>query len=102
MKLEDFVKQTLIEITNGVRKATEKSAVPIAPSSIDGKKIPAAPQFVHFEVAVSAKKEGGAGVINVLPIELKGKLTSEHVNKISFQVPVYYELNWSNKRRDET
>jgi hypothetical protein len=50
MKLEDFVKQTLLDITNGVESAQKKSVVPIAPASANDVPV-STPQFVSFEIA---------------------------------------------------
>ncbi len=96
MRLEDFVKQTLLDITNGVEKARKDSTIAIAPSSIDGEKVVAVPQNIAFEIAVTLSKEGGSS-IDILPFELKGKLSSENVNRISFQVPVYFTQYWVKK-----
>ena len=90
MKLDEFVKQTLIDITNGVAEAQSKAKLWIAPGMVEGEpKI--SPQMVTFEVAVTVNKEGSGG-ISVWSIgELKGGASSESVNRISFEVPVYFQ-----------
>jgi hypothetical protein len=99
MKLKDFVKQTLLDITDGIEEARKKSSIPIAPTIINGVNVTPAPQNVSFEIAVTLSKEGGAG-IDVLPLGLKGKISSEHVNRISFQVPLYFTLQWNRDEGD--
>ncbi|MCJ9427922.1 trypco2 family protein [Kordiimonas marina] len=90
MKLEEFVKQTLLDITNGVSSAQAASPSWIAPGRVEGKKV-MSPQMVSFEVAVTVSKEGG-GSINIWSVaEAGGKASSEHTNKISFDVPVYFQ-----------
>lgn len=88
MKLDEYVKQTLLDITNGVEQAQREALLFIAPGSINGKRI-ATPQSVKFEVAVTVSTEAGGG-IKVFSIgDLKAQGSAEHVNKISFEVPIY-------------
>ena len=97
MKLENFVKQTLVDIMNGVAGAKKEAILSVAPGFMDGERIHGEPQYVTFETAVTVTKEGGAS-IEVLAIGLDGNVSSEHVNKISFKVPVYFNaLNSTQK-----
>lgn len=90
MKLEDFVKQTLLDITNGVAAAQKASKLWIAPGKVEGE-AKLSPQMVSFEIAVTVAKEGG-GSINVWTLgELGVKGSTESLNKISFDVPVYFQ-----------
>lgn len=90
MKLEDFVKQTLLDITNGVSEAQKASKLWIAPGQVEGQP-QLTPQMVAFEVAVTVSKEGGGG-INVWSVgELKGSASSESVNRIAFEIPVFFQ-----------
>ena len=95
MKLEDFVKQTLLDITNGVAEAQKTARLWIAPGKVEGEP-KLAPQMVAFEIAVTVSKEGGGG-INVWSLgEIKGSASSESLNKISFEVPVYFQAQTPN------
>lgn len=93
MKLEDFVTQTLLDITRGVDKAQKNAPSWIAPGHVIGqtKKEILDPQYISFDVAVTTSKEGGTS-INVLAFgKAEGNMSSQNVNKISFQVPVYFQ-----------
>ena len=90
MKLEEFVKRTLLDITNSVYEAQKSSHLAIAPGHVEGAPI-IEPQMINFEVAVTTSAEGG-GAISVWSVaDAKGQLASEHFNKISFSVPVYFQ-----------
>ena len=105
MRLDDFVRQTLIDITNGVTEAQKKSKLYIAPGYIEGMKL-TSPQMVDFEIAVTVNKEAGGGIQIWSLGDVKASGHSINVNKISFSVPVYFqsptELNENNyKHRDK-
>jgi len=89
VKLEEYVAQTLLAITNGVAKAQEDTLLYIAPGYVNGVRQDEA-QNVKIEVATTVNSEGGGG-INVLSF---GSLSAEHstesVNRIEFTVPVYF------------
>jgi hypothetical protein len=87
MKLEEYVRQTLLDITNGVASAQQTSKLWIAPGSIEGKKV-LSPQLVNFEIALTVNKEAGAGIEVWSLVDMKAAGTSEQINKISFAVPV--------------
>lgn len=90
MKLQDFVEKTLLEITSGVAAAQKKSNVWIAPGRVEGD-VEKSPSQVNFEVAVTTSAEGG-GQIDILSIaNATAKGSSQHMNKISFSVPVYFQ-----------
>lgn len=98
MKLDEFVKQTLLDITNGVANAQSEAKLFIAPGYVESKKL-VAPQMVKFEVAVTVSKEAGGG-ISVWSIgELKAGVNSEQVNKIAFEVPVYFQAPTERNER---
>jgi len=61
MKLEEFVKQTLLDITNGVASAQKETPLWIAPGRVEGEKV-STPQHVEFEVVVTVSKEGGGSI----------------------------------------
>jgi hypothetical protein len=90
MKLDEYVKQTLLDITNGVAAAQKESLIWIAPGNIESKK-DLTPQLIAFEVAVTLSKEGGEGIHVWSLGELSAKGNAEHSNKISFSVPVYFQ-----------
>lgn len=88
MDLKDFVKKTLLDITNGVFEAQQESVLFIAPGTINGKKIEKSHE-VKFEVSVTVGAEGGGG-IKVLSLgEVKAGAKTEATNKLTFEVPVY-------------
>jgi hypothetical protein len=103
MKLDEFVKQTLLDITNGVVEAQKESLLFIAPGHVNGKWIERA-HDVKFEVTVSVSAEGGGG-IKVLSLgEMKAGGKTESTNRLTFEVPIYLNapthlnpLHYSNK-----
>jgi hypothetical protein len=89
VKLEEFVKQALLDITNGVAAAKKESKLAIAPGAIENEKI-TVPQLVAFEVAVTLNSSGGGGISVFSMGEIKGDFSRETVNRLSFEVPVYF------------
>jgi hypothetical protein len=98
VKLDEYVKQTLLDITTGVAEAKEKSRVWIAPGYVDGEKLFSA-QLVSFEIMVSVSKEGSGGIQVLSFGELGAKGSSEHTNRIAFSVPVYFQAPQEPKKR---
>jgi hypothetical protein len=103
MKLDEFVKQTLLDITNGVAEAQLATKLYIAPGFVENQKL-TSPQMVRFDVAVTVSKEAGGGVSVWSLGDLKAGVNSEQTNKISFEVPVFFqaptersELRYSKK-----
>lgn len=91
MKLDEYVKQTLLDITNGVAEAQSESQLFIAPGRIDQDSV-TSPQMVSFEVMVTVEAEG-AGSIKVLSLaEVGGPANRAYTQKVSFEVPVYFQL----------
>ena len=88
MNLKDYIKDVLVSITEAVEESKKESPLSIAPGLVEGKKI-TDPQFIKFEVAVTTSNEAGGG-INVLPFKAEGSHTTENINRISFEVPVYF------------
>lgn len=90
MKLDEYVKQTLVDISKGVSEAKTESLVGIAPGYVDGEKVFAA-QMISFEIIVTTEKEAGGGirVLSLGDLEVGGKI--QHVNRISFEVPVFFQ-----------
>lgn len=89
MKLDQFVKQTLLDITRGIAEAQEESLLYIAPGYVNGVRQESG-QSVAFEVAVTISTEGGGGIDVFSVGSLKGQHSHEAVNRISFEVPVYF------------
>ena len=90
MKLDEYVKQTLLDITKGVNEARDSSKLNIAPGYVEGA-AQTKPQMVSFEIAVTVNKDAGGG-INVWSVgEVKAGASTESVNRISFDVPVYFQ-----------
>ncbi|TNE65599.1 hypothetical protein [Celeribacter ethanolicus] len=90
MKLDEYVKRTLLDITNGVAEAQKETLLYIAPGFVENEKV-TAPQFVQFDVAVTVSKDAGAGIQVFSFGEAKGAVSSEQVNRISFEVPVFFQ-----------
>jgi hypothetical protein len=104
MELEDFIKETLVQISNGIQNANEK----LKPLRVkeDGSELPKlfllSPgrkqeqgNGVHFDVAITTKTtdEGQAGAkvrLTVFEADLGGKLQSsdQTVSRIQFSVNV--------------
>ena len=95
MKLEEFVKQTLLDITNGVAEAQKTARLWIAPGMVEGEP-KLMPQMVSFEIVVTVSKEGGGGISVWSFGDIKGSASSESHNKISFEVPVYFQNQTPN------
>lgn len=89
MKLDEFIKQALLDITNGVAAAQEETQLFIAPGIVEGEKKTEG-QSVVFEVAVTLNSSGGGGISVFSMGDLKGGISKETVNRISFEVPVYF------------
>ena len=98
MKLDEFVKQTLVEITKGVAEAQEEALLYIAPGYVNGVRQEDG-QTVSFEVAVTVSTEGGGGISVFSVGDLKGSHAHETANKIAFEVPVYFTAPTIKNRR---
>lgn len=96
MKLDEYVKQTLLEITNGVAEAQKESLLYIAPDHANsGKAIPA--QHVKFEMVLQVcDEEDGLQVVSN-PDRISNSPTEEF-NRLTFRVPVYFQA--PTKRND--
>ncbi len=90
MKLDEYVKQTLVDIAKGVSEAKDEALVGIAPGYVDGEKVFAA-QMISFEIIVTTEKEAGGG-IRVLSLgDIKAGGNIQNTNRISFDVPVFFQ-----------
>ncbi len=90
MKLDEYVEKTLVDIANGVSRARQNAPVGIAPASVDGISVATA-QMVQFEITVVVSK-GAEGGIKVFALGSAGaSADSEHSNRISFEIPVYFQ-----------
>ena len=98
MKLDEYVKQTLLDITEGVSAAQAVSKHWIAPGYVDGEKVFQA-QLVSFDIGVTVSKEAGGGIQVWSFGDLKAKGTAEHTNRISFSVPIYFQAP-ANRQED--
>lgn len=98
MKLDEFVKQALLDITNGVAAAQEKTKLFIAPGAVEGETKKDG-QSVKFEVAVTLNSSGGGGISVFSMGEVTGGISKESLNRISFEVPVYFSAPTRANRR---
>lgn len=88
MKLDEFVRQTLLDISSGVEQAQRQAMHYIAPGRVNNEVI-IERQTIKFEVVVTVSKEAGGG-ISVFSIgDASAKGSSENTNRIAFEVPIY-------------
>ena len=90
MQLDEFVKQTLLDITNGVAAAQDQALLYVAPGFVENER-KTEPQFVKFEVVVTVNHEAGGGIKVWSLGDAKANLSSEKINRITFDVPVYFQ-----------
>lgn len=90
MKLDQYIEQTLVDIAKGVAEARNRAAVSIAPGYVDGKNV-AVVQMIKFEISVTVEKEGSSGISVLSFGDIKDKIDSTHINKLTFDVPIYFE-----------
>ena len=90
MKLEEYVRQTLLDITQGVATAQSQAPVHIAPGNVEAV-VQLEPQMINFEIGITVMKEGAGGLKVFSVGELNAGASSETVNRISFAVPVYFQ-----------
>ena len=88
MKLDEYVKQTLVDISNGVEQAQREAMHFIAPGRVNDEVV-IERQTVKFEVVVTVSKEAGGGITVFSIGDAKAHASSEHTNRISFEVPIY-------------
>lgn len=98
MKLDEFVKQSLLDITKGVADAQEASLLYIAPGYVNSVRQDGAQQ-VKVEVAVTVNAEGGGGISVLSFGDLKGSVARETVNRVSFEVPVHFTAPTIHNKR---
>lgn len=104
MELKEFIKSVLVDICTAVDEAQDNvKESAIAPGSIDGVQVERE-QLINFEISVTASDalEGkGDGKIQVFSsgaaVGAKVNKETKNVNKISFQVPVYYSAKFNNR-----
>jgi hypothetical protein len=90
MKLDEFVKQTLLDITKGVADAKQEALLHVSPGFVENKKLTEL-QLVKFEVVVTVNKEVGGGIRVWSLGDAKANVSSKKTNRISFDVPVYFQ-----------
>lgn len=79
-----------MDSTNGVADAQRESMLSIAPGLVEGE-FQVQPQMVHFETAITVNAEAGGGISVCSLGELKAAGSSETTNKLTFDVPVYFQ-----------
>ncbi|MCC8932295.1 hypothetical protein [Rhizobium sp. 'Codium 1'] len=98
MKLDEFVKQFLLDITKAVADAQETSLLYVAPGYVN-KICQDGAQNVKFEVAVTVNAEGGGGISVLSFGDLKGSIARETVSRGSFEVPVHFTAPTIHNKR---
>jgi hypothetical protein len=106
MELKDFVKKALVDIVTGISEAQHEladSGAIINPSAMDidnngiktirpnGNPKGRLLQKVEMNIAVTSSKSGG-GALLIQVIGLEGKVTSEKVSSIKFNIPVSFPV----------
>ena len=110
ISLSDFVAETLINISDGVRRAQDYSiqnnGIPIAPSQIDGEPLQDGDQLVSFSVelqADSATELSGTGKLGGTLISvISGEINADgskhtgrtHTHTVSFSVPMNFNMHY--------
>lgn len=90
MKLNEYVKRTLLEITNGVAEAQKEALLYIAPDHANsGKAIPA--QHVKFDMVLQISKEDEGELHVVSKHNSDNGSPPEELNRLTFRVPVYFQ-----------
>lgn len=89
MKLDEFIAEALVSITNGVERAQTQAVYWIAPGRTMGKP-QTTPQLVKFEIAITVSKEAGGGISILSLGGANASASSESTNKISFEIPVHF------------
>ncbi|ETA51880.1 trypco2 family protein [Ponticoccus alexandrii] len=90
MKLSSFIEKSLLEVLEGVRKASEQDLA-IAPGRVDDK-IVWTERLVEFEVNVEVETaaKGGGKILSV--IDVGGDLKRASSHKLKFSVPVHMNV----------
>lgn len=109
MELHEFVKETLVQIVNGIVEAQKNdiirdnnaSVVPFGVSTSDMK---LANREIEFDVVITTQTEssakGGIGIfVGGLGVGTQGKLNANDslVNRVKFSVPVLFPMQKVNK-----
>ena len=89
MLLKDYVKQTLLDITQGVADARSEACLCIAPGYFHDV-AQTDPSMVTFEVAISVSKDDKGKIEIVSFAVAEGNYSTESYNKVSFSVPVFF------------
>lgn len=89
MLLKDYIKQTLLDITQAVGEARREACLCIAPGRFNDKE-QNDPSMVAFEIAVTVSKDGGGKIEIFSVVATGGNYSTESFNKVSFSVPVYF------------
>ncbi len=102
IRLHDFVKQTLLDITNAVHAAQQQAPHWIAPGHVEGQ-AQIQPQMIEFSIQVSAsesKNQKGEGeisapIITIVKASISAEIDSSNENQttqsLRFSVPVYFQ-----------
>ena len=112
ISLKEYIETALLEITQGVQCAANKSEIPIAPANVEGV-IQNSPQIIEFEIQATVteqKKKTGSGkaeasipFISVIKTDIGGEAEMSSGNttaqKIKFTVPVYFQGKKSGRNK---
>ena len=88
--IKDFVRDTLLQIVEGVDEARERSKITIAPSFVDGILQNEGSQ-VRFDLAITTSREADGGIKVLNLADLGGSVRSESLNRVQFEVPVWFQ-----------
>jgi hypothetical protein len=105
MELKDFIKQSLIQITDGVKEAQENikdSGAYINPEGFHAgenlrhgynkeyRHVQKVKMSIAVNVVENSELKGGAGIISVISLGLSGKITDVNstTNRLEFEIPI--------------
>ena len=98
MKLDEFVKQSLLDITEGVADTQETSLLYVAPGYVNKIRQDGA-QIVKFEVAVTVNAEGGGGISVLSFGDRKRSIARDTVSRVRLEVPVHFTAPTIHNKR---
>jgi hypothetical protein len=117
VSLEDFVKETLLSIARGVRKAKDTSKdedlIPIALHRVNDADTKTGDQLVKFSVGIEANSRSAGGakgqiggpiislITGSVSAEGSREKTITDTHRIEFSVPINFSARWTNKSDKE-
>jgi hypothetical protein len=97
ISIQEFVRDALLQIVKGVDEARDQTDISIAPSFVEGN-LQKLGNSVHFDLSITISKDakGGLKVANI--VEVGGTASSMTLNRVSFDVPVWFQGRKTGKQ----